>query len=459
MVRKKVNQLPLHKDPRWKEFVKRYCFDLPRFAFEACGQKSTWQQVELFQSVQEYGSRTSVASGHGTGKSRSLGIIAIWHLLCYYYSNTLITAPKIEQVRNVAWKEIADIKEFVANGQYGWLADYFTVETERIYVNGYKDQWFVVAKTAPRGSPENLAGMHRDNYLVVADEASGIPDKNFGVLTGALTDARNRMLMTSQPTRNGGFFYDTHHSLSKSRGGPWNSLTFNSERSPLVSIEWIKEKRNEYGGVDDPQYKIKVRGEFPDNLEGQLLSRSALEKCLGAPSCIPADADWGWLVKVDVGAGEYRDKSVVIVAQVVGHGQAHEPEPRRVNIVKIPLCSNTIQPSALAAEVRNIAGALSNATILIDGGGLGLATVKTLQELGVPNVVKVLWGNPCFKKSAQGSVFQPEGARHGCGCTGGQGWVSHVRARCIHGFPAQDRAARSGLAHPIPFQRQGPIRH
>jgi hypothetical protein len=402
---KKLRAPKLPSDPRWPEFVRKYAFDLNRFAFEVCGQRSTWQQVDLFNSVQDEGSRTSVASGHGTGKSRSLGIIAIWHLLCFYYSNTLITAPKIEQVRNVAWKEIADIKDYISNGSEAWIAELFTVEAERVYVKGFKDQWFVIAKTAPRGSPENLAGMHRDWYMVIADEASGIPDANYGVLTGGLTDKRNRMLMTSQPTRNTGYFYDSHHGQSKSRGGPWNSLTFNSEESPLVSMEWIHQKRNEYGGISDPQYQIKVRGVFPENLVGQLLSRSTLEATIGIPSIIPAGAAYGNVLLVDVGAGEYRDKTVVIAAKVFGNGQPHEDDARKVHIYDIPICSNTISETTLLGELMQIAGKLSNVTIMVDGGGIGGPFIKRLQELGQSGVIKVLWGNFCFKKALKEVFF------------------------------------------------------
>jgi len=398
---RKPRQLKLPSDPRWPEFVRRYAFDLNRFAFEVCGQRSTWQQVELFASVQDEGSRTSVSSGHGTGKSRALGIIALWHLLCFYYSNTLITAPKIEQVRNVAWKKIADIKDYISNGPEVWIAELFTVEAERVYVKGFKDQWFVIAKTAPRGSPENLAGMHRDWYLVIADEASGVTDGNFGVLTGALTDKRNRMLMTGQPTRNTGFFYDSHHKLSKGRGGPWNNLTFNSEESPLVSLEWVHEKRNEYGGISAPQYQIKVRGVFPENLVGQLLSRSALESVIG----IPSGSDYGNVLLVDVGQGEYRDKSVIIAAKVCGNGQPHEDDARKVHVYDIPVCSNTISETALIGELMQIAAKLSNVTIMVDGGGIGGPLIKRLQELGQAGIIKVMWGNFCFKKSLKEVFF------------------------------------------------------
>ena len=52
---------------------------------------------------------------------------------------------------------------------------------------------------------ENLAGLHGDWLMIWADEASGVPDANFGVMGGALSDKRNRMVLTSQPTRNNGF--------------------------------------------------------------------------------------------------------------------------------------------------------------------------------------------------------------------------------------------------------------
>jgi len=395
----------LPDDPRYAEFAERYAFDLVRFAVEVVGLILTPQQIELMEATQYPGCRVSVASGHGTGKTSSFGVIALWHLLCYYCSNTIISAPKLATVHDGVWKEFADVHAKIKAGPHAWLCDYFVIEHERVYVAGFKLNWWIACKTAPRGSPENLAGAHRDWLLWLIDEASGVPDPNFGVIGGSLTDARNRMVLASQPTRNSGFFYDTHHSLSRSRGGVWCSLVFDSEESPLVSDAFIAEKIQQYGGRDDPQYQIKVRGRFPANLEGQLLSRGDLEAAIGVEECVRPDDDWGYLVLVDVGAGEYRDKSVVAVAKAVGQGQSHEQDARRVHIVSFPIISNSIQPTALGAQVLQIAGKLSNATVLIDGGGLGLAVFKRLQELGLTNTVKVLWGNPCFKKALKESFF------------------------------------------------------
>lgn len=391
--------------PEYAAFVERYSFDLVRFATEVIGLVPTDQQIQMFESVENSGSRTSVASGHGTGKTSGFSIIALWHLLCYYNSNSIISAPKLATVHDGVWKEFADQKNAILSGPHAWIAEFFQIESERVFVVGHKLSWWIVCKTAPRGSPENLAGAHRDWLLWLIDEASGVPDENFGVIGGSLTDARNRIICASQPTRNGGAFYNQHHSLSVGRGGVWNNLTFNSEESPLVSDAFLIEKRREYGGVSDPQYQIKVLGKFPENLVGQLLSRSALEAVIGPKSCIPPGAEFGWVLLVDVGAGEYRDKSVVIVAKVFGNGQPHELDARRVHVDRIPICSNTISETALIGEVMQIAGKLSNCTIVVDGGGIGGPMIKRMNELGLTGVVKVLWGNPCFKKSLKEVFF------------------------------------------------------
>lgn len=341
-----------------------------------------------------------------TGKTNGFSIIALWHLLCYEKSNTVITGPKLQTVQEGVWKEFADQMIRLQEGPHAWIAEHIIVKATKVSIRGYQANWWIVPKTAPRGRPESLAGQHRKYLMWLADEASGIPDANFGVITGSLTEEDNRMVMASQPTRPTGFFFNTHHKLSVGRGGVWVNLTFNSEESPLVSDNFLLEKVQEYGGSrEDPQYMIKVRGLFPENLEGQLLGRSTLEACIGAKPVIAEGEDFGWLIKVDVGAGEYRDKSVVTVSKVAGQGAHYEPDPRRMHVVRVPICSNTIQPTALIAEVMNIAGSLSNATVLVDGGGMGLPVIKRMIELGIPNVVKVLWGNPCWKKSHKELFF------------------------------------------------------
>lgn len=398
-------RVQLLDDPRYMPFVERYALDLPRFAIEVCGVAPTDQQMEFFDSVQRVGSRTSVASGHGTGKTAAAAVVCWWHLTTHAYSNTILSGPKMEIVLSGVRKYFADFKSQIEAGPQAWIAGHVFIAHKMFYVRGYKMQWWVQAKTAPAGKPEAIAGEHRTRLLWLLDEASGIDDKIMQVILGSLTQEWNRIALMSQPTRGTGFFYDTHHRLNDRRGGNWRSITMNGEESPLVSDSYILEKRMAYGGREDSQYQIKVRGMFPDRLDGQLLSRAQIEGCLNKANSIPVGDDWGNVVLVDVGAGEYRDKSVVIEAKVSGAGQFHEAAPRRMHVVRVPVMSNRIQPTALIGEIVQIAGRLANATILIDCGGLGLGVYKRLDELGVPGLVKVYWGKPCWRRALQDQYF------------------------------------------------------
>ena len=395
-------------DPRWWDFIENYAYDIGRFAVEVCGmndidnQAPTWQQFDLFDLAQENGCRVSVSSGHGSGKTRSAGIIALWHLCCYANSIFMFSSPTMAQLREEVWKEITICHTFMANSEFAWLADYIEVKTESVYIKGHKKTWYVIAKTAPKGKPENMAGKHGDWYMVWVDEASGVADANFGVITGALTDKRNRMVITSQPTRGNGFFYDTHHSLSKDQGGVWDKLVFNSEESPIVSDEFIAEKLVQYGGRDNPEYQIKVLGRFPDRTDIYLNSEAQLEPCFNAQA-IPDNMNYGYLICVDVGAGEYRDYSAVLVIKVSGYGD-YGDNARRIELIDVPLFSNSRDLQFLGGKVLDVYSEYENATVLIDRGGMGVAVCQQLENTGVP-ITRVNWGESCHNNELRKRFF------------------------------------------------------
>lgn len=384
-------------DPRYLEFVRRYAHDCLRFACEVVGLEPTHQQVELFNSVSPPGSRTSVSSGHGTGKTNAIGIIGLWHFLVYVRSNTIITGPRIDTVRGGAWKEFAGHHAAMLAGPHAWICDYFTIETEKVYVKGHKLDWWIVGKTAPVGRPENIAGAHNAWLMWLCDEASGIPDANFGVIGGSLTDARNRMLMTSQPTRPSGYFYESHNARKKEAGGVWNALTFNSEDSPLVSDGFIKEKLQEYGGEDDPEYQIKVQGRFPENGEGFLLGRKSIERLIESAPAITPDEAYGHMVVIDVGAGVYRDRTVATHVKVIGDGDRLDHDPRRIDVIDIPIFSNSMDWTNVCGEVIEYSRQLSNVTFVVDVGGQGEQFARLMERLGMTNIIRVNWGKESFR--------------------------------------------------------------
>ena len=75
-----VKRVLLHQDPRWPEFCERFAPDIVRFVIEVIGLEPTPHQIELHRSVACSRSRTSVASGHGTGKTSGTSHIVLFPL-------------------------------------------------------------------------------------------------------------------------------------------------------------------------------------------------------------------------------------------------------------------------------------------------------------------------------------------------------------------------------------------
>lgn len=381
------------KDPRYLDLVKRYRYDWTLAAVELFAKEPTWQQELILDSAQETGARTTVSSGHGTGKSDMTSIMIMIFMVCFPGARVIVVANKIGQVQTVVWKYLKkNYKELCR--RHPWIEQYFVLTETTFFERSSKGVWFVSPKGCRIGNEESLAGEHAAHLFYIVDEASGVSDKAFGVMTGALTETDNRILLLSQPTRPSGYFYDTHHKLKKRHAGDaegYTSIKLNSEQSPLVTMAFIRAKIREYGGSRDaPEYMIKVRGEFPRTSSEYLLSRDDCEK---ATRAMPKLAkDWGWLLLVDVGNG--RDSSVATLVRVSG-----ERLERRIVPLSVKEWPGTIDPvnfgRLLAAEYTP--EQYPNISIAVDGDGVGADTATILEEAG-RQVQRIRWGQSCFSQ-------------------------------------------------------------
>ena len=365
---------------RYKDFCTRYRHQVLRYAIEVTGMDPSWQQSDWFEAFEKPGSRTATRSGHGTGKSRCFAVACDWLLKVYPWSNTIVTATNVTQLRSVVWKELDTVIPQV-NGRYPWLANYFEKETLRYYAKGHKDSWYVIPKTAPKHKPEGMAGQHRKWLTYLVDEASGVEDTAHGIMRGALTNKENRYAMISQQTRLVGHFADAFNSLK----GIYTCLTFNAEESPLVDREFIREKLVEYGGHHSPEYQIKVLGRAPDNLAGMLIPRSWLEEARYI--IIKHDVPWGWVLTGDVAEGVHRDSSVWTLAKVSGYDNE-----RKVEVVERREYLD-LDEKKFAREMHAVAMGLPNLTIAVDADGPGRTVILDLEELG-HMVERIHWGLP-----------------------------------------------------------------
>lgn len=388
--RKKIRSITA--DPRWPEMVRRYRYDWARASVELFGKIPSSQQEEIIDAAQETGSRTTVASGHGTGKSDMTAIMILCFLMFYPEARVVIVANKIQQVMTGVFKYLKqNWKECVR--RQPWLQNYFVVTDTSFYEITSKGSWTVMAKGFRRGNEEALAGEHAKHLFYIIDEASGVSDKAFGVITGALTQDDNRLLLISQPTRPSGYFYDSHHKLAHNKDNPngdFTAITLNSEESPWVNAQFIRSKLLEYGGRDNPEYQIKVLGLFPKNANGFLLGRDECDRA--ARRKVRLHKGWGWIACCDVGNG--RDKSILSIFRVSGSRLT-----RRVVPFKVLEMPGDCHPTKFAHAIFNECSQekYPNITIAVDADGIGDATVRELESLGVP-VVRINWGKPMHSR-------------------------------------------------------------
>ena len=381
-------------DPRYLKFREHYYDNFHDYILENCDSTPTWQQMEFVDACQKPGARVAVASGHGTGKSWTLAWLLDWNMRVFPHSNAILTATNIEQARSVVWKYLDGVIECM-DRMYPWMRGFFVKETKRYYARGFKDSWYVLPKTASKSAPKNMAGQHNNNLLIVVDEASAVDDAIHGVLKGALTHRRNRYVMTSQPTRLSGHFAEAMRNLAKGEvDGIYDTITMNSEESPLVSREFILEKLQEYNGHHSPEYQIKVLGHFPDNMAGFLIAKQWVEDSQFINIEFPDD-DWGYVLLADVAEGLHRDSSVAHLVKMSGQGNERLVES--IECAEFPDMNEKEFARYIAGKYHEY----PNLTIAVDGDGAGRTVILDLQEMGIP-VEAIHWGVPCHNPIAQG---------------------------------------------------------
>ena len=384
----------LHEDPHWEEFSDDFAGDLVGFAIDVVELPPTPQQITLYNSVAPSRSMVSVASGHGTGKTTALATIVLWHMLCYPQSITLLTANDMAQLKATLWKEIGMAVERIRKGPYGWIADHIEILANgQMRIIGFPDTWFVESKTANEKTANKMAGRHGEWLMIIGDEASTLPDAVLTTLRGALTEEHNRMLLTSQPTRNSGFFYRTHHDLSKLNGGDWTPLVFSSLESPLVSDQALKELWDSY---DEDERRVRLLGQFPQESGKHMMNLPVAESMYRRGRIIGDDEPYGWVVLSDIASGEgLRDKSAIVVARIIGYGE-RGPDARRVEIVTVPVLTNNVRSNVFAGAVAEQGDPYDGVTYAVDSGGLGINVCQDLEDMGKP-LHRINWGNPCFQ--------------------------------------------------------------
>jgi phage terminase large subunit len=334
------------------------------FAKEALGATPTEQQWEASKNIVEK-RKVSIRSGHGTGKSGFMAWSVLWFIQCFFPCKIPCTAPTSHQLSDILWAEIAKWHS-VYKERIPHLAKEFVWSSEKFYMADRPQESFAVARTSRPEKPEALQGFHSDYILFLIDEASGVAEKVFEVAEGALSTEGAYVLMAANPTREDGYFYDSHHKM-RSR---WAALHWDGEKSPLVSQGYIDDMRLKYG-VDSPIYQVRVKGNFATAADGVI----PLGLCIDAQNrdVVPIESAriiWG----LDV--ARFGDDSTAL-AKRQGNVQ--------LEVTKEWYGKDTMQTVGLVVQEYQAAVKKPD-SICVDVIGIGAGVVDRLRELGLPVV-------------------------------------------------------------------------
>lgn len=345
------------------QWVDRYYPDPVLFVKEVLGVDPDPWQEKFLMAIARGDRKISVRSGHGVGKSTASSWAMLWYFMTRSPVKVVVTAPTSSQLYDAMF---AELKRWI-NTMPLPLQGLLTVKQERIEFNAAPTEMFISARTSRAEQPEALQGIHSDNVMLVADEASGVPEQVFEAAAGSMSGHNAVTLLLGNPVRSSGFFYDTHTRLSDE----WTTFQVSCKDSPRVSEEYIQEMATRYG-EDSNVYRIRVLGEFPKGDDDTVIPMDLLEQAVNrdvAPSS-HAPIIWG----LDV-ARFGSDRSALCKRQ----GNAvTEPIKTWKNLDLMQLTG------AVVAEYQALGPSQQPREILVDSIGLGAGVVDRLRELGLP---------------------------------------------------------------------------
>ena len=264
-----MNKWVLERLKTWRESPLQFVHD----CIEATPSDQQAQALHQFQKTK----RMTIRSGHGTGKDAGASWIILWFMATRTYPKVVCTAPTNRQLSDILWSELS---KWLRRSKF---TDEFIIQKDKMFHKEAPKEWWARAvspsvKASKEEQAETLAGFHGDHLLIVADEASGIPDPVYIPLEGALTQEDNRVLLIGNMTQNTGYFYDTH--FHPKLNIPWTKLHWDSRKSTNVQPSYVTYMKDKYG-EESNVFRIRVAGDPPSESENTLIPLAWAIQCIG----------------------------------------------------------------------------------------------------------------------------------------------------------------------------------
>lgn len=343
------------------EFAEAYYDDPVGFAEHVLGLHLDPWQKQLCEWVRDGERLISIRSGHGVGKTTGAGTLAVWAICTHAPCKIVCTAPSSPQLFDSLFAEIKALAKRLPPA----VLESLEIKTERIEHRGAPDECFISARTSRAENPEALQGVHSQFVILIADEASGVPDAVFEAAAGSMSGHSAHTILLGNPTRTSGFFYDTHTRLSNT----WKTMRVSCVDSPRVSKEYVADMIERYG-EDSNAYRVRVLGEFPRKDDDTLISLELVEAATMRD--IKDDKTWPMVWGLDV-ARFGTDSSALCKRR----GKVVVDKVKSWKNIDLMQLVGAVKAEYDAAEDKPV-------EILVDVIGVGAGVVDRCRELKMP---------------------------------------------------------------------------
>jgi hypothetical protein len=320
--------------------------------------------------------RISVRAGHGVGKSAACAWALIWHMFTRYPQKSVLTAPTQQQLFDALF---AEVKRWL-NELPKFMRDQVELYSDRIELKASPENSFMSARTSSAERPEALSGVHSEHVLLVCDEASAIPEPVYEAAVGSMSSFSASTVLISNPTRNGGLFFDTHHKLA----GQWFRMHVSCIGNPIVAPDFVQQIIDTYGEGSN-RYRVRVLGEFATREDDVLIAAELVDAAMNRD--VVLDVAEPLLYGLDV--ARFGDDRTVLLK-------------RQGNVVLEFRCWAGADLMSTVGRVMFEAAKDKPAEIMVDSIGLGAGVADRLREQGQNvrdvNVAEMTALNPTVSK-------------------------------------------------------------
>ena len=248
------------------------------FAREVLGVQLWAKQEEVLNALTSH-RRIAVKAGNGLGKGFCAAVAVLWFMHAHQDAAiTLSTAPTFRQVRHILWRQLHRLYRPAAKTLGGKMLDTRWELSDERYAMGLSAD-----------SADQFQGFHSPNMFIVVDEAEGVSDEIYEAIESVMTSADPLLLLIGNPTTMTGAFRRAFYEERQI----YRAITISALDSPnvqagrvvipgLTTPRWVEERR-EIWGEENPIYRARVLGEFPNQGEDTLLRLSDIEAAVRRP--------------------------------------------------------------------------------------------------------------------------------------------------------------------------------